>query len=320
MATAPHYTRLVADIGGTNARFALLRENARDPELEQTLPCAQFADLAAAAAHYLKAQSDPPVREAAVAVATPVTSDTIKLTNSPWTFSVAATRQSLGLQRLLMLNDFTALALALPALRTDEYRQVGGGAPAQGKPIGLLGAGTGLGVSGLFPAGNDWIPIEGEGGHTAFSPANDREAAVLHEMWHEYAHVSTERLASGPGLLTIYTMLTRIHGVPLEATTPEQVARRGMSAQDRYCAEALEMFCGILGTAAANLCVTLGALGGIFVGGGIVPALGDWFDRSSFRSRFEAKGRFRAYVSAVPTYVITASYPGLRGVARAFDR
>lgn len=319
MAAKAQYTRLVADIGGTNARFALLRAGA-EPEHEQTLACADFLDLAAAAKHYLQQHDNPPVSEAAAAVATAITGDVIKLTNSAWSFSVDATRQALGLNRLIMVNDFTALALALPTLRTDEYRQVGAGKPESGRPIGLLGAGTGLGVSGLIPSDEGWIPIEGEGGHTAFSPANEREAAVLRAMWNEYAHVSTERIASGPGLLTLYTVLTQLDGVTGEATLPEQVARRGMSAQDRYCAEALEMFCGILGTAAANLCVTLGARGGIYIGGGIVPALGEWFDRSSFRSRFEAKGRFRAYVSAVPTYVITASYPGLRGVARVFDR
>lgn len=314
------FTRLIADIGGTNARFALLSEGSERPEREQTLPCASFPDLGAAAAHYLAGQGNPPVTEAAVAVATPITSDRIKLTNNDWVFSVEQTRQALKLDRLRMVNDFTALALSLPLLGPGEYRQVGGGQAVPGTPIALLGAGTGLGVSGLVPSGSDWIPIQGEGGHTAFSPTTPREIEVLKVMWRQYDHVSTERLASGPGLVSLRESLTTIDSVAATPLTPEEIARCGMAATDPHCAEALEMFCGILGAAAANLCVTLGARAGVFIGGGIVPGLGPWFDRSIFRARFEQKGRFRDYVAAVPTFVITATNPALRGAARAFAR
>ena len=314
------FTRLVADIGGTNARFALLAGGSERPEREQTLQCASFPDLAAAAAHYLAGQGSPPVTEAAVAVATPITGDRVKLTNNDWVFSVEQTRQALRLERLQMVNDFTALALSLPLLGADEYRNVGGGRAVAGTPIALLGAGTGLGVSGLVPSGSDWIPIQGEGGHTAFSPMTPREVDVLTALWRQYDHVSTERLASGPGLVALYEALAGVDGVDVKALTPADVARAGMAGTDPHCTEALEMFCGILGTAAANLCVTLGARAGVFIGGGIVPGLGSWFDRSPFRARFEQKGRFRDYVTAVPTFVITAHNPALRGVARAFAR
>jgi glucokinase len=316
---AARFTRLVADIGGTNARFALLSEGSEAPQHESTLQCADFADLGAAAAAYLASQGKPPVTEAAVAVATPITSDRIKLTNNDWTFSVDETRTTLGLDRLVMVNDFTALALSLPLLTADEYRQVGGGSPVRNTPIGLIGAGTGLGVSGLVPAREGWIPIQGEGGHTAFSPITPRETEVLKTMWKTYDHVSTERLASGPGLVALRDCLSAIDGVAASPLAPEDIARCGRDGSDAICREALEMFCGILGSAAANLCVTLGARNGVYIGGGIVPSLGDWFDRSPFRARFEHKGRFRNYVAAVPTYVITARNPALRGVARAFN-
>ena len=316
---AARFTRLVADIGGTNARFALLSEGSEMPQQEATLPCAQFADLRSAAASYLSARGNPPVNEAAVAVATPITGDRLKLTNNDWTFSVEQTRTQLGLDRLVMVNDFTALALSLPLLGVDEYRQVGGGSPVPNTPIALIGAGTGLGVSGLVPARGGWIPIQGEGGHTAFSPITLRETEVLKTMWRTYDHVSTERLASGPGLVSLRDSLAAIDGTAAPPVTPEEIARRGREGADALCREALEMFCGILGSAAANLCVTLGARGGVFIGGGIVPSLGDWFDRSPFRARFEHKGRFRSYVAAVPTYVITARNPALRGAARAFN-
>jgi glucokinase len=314
------FTRLVADIGGTNARFALLAEGTEAPQREQTLPCASFPDLGAAAAHYLAGEGRPPVTEAAVAVATPITGDRIKLTNNDWAFSVEQTRRDLHLVRLVMVNDFTALALSLPLLGADEYRQVGGGRAVPGTPIALLGAGTGLGVSGLLPSGDGWIPIQGEGGHTAFSPATPREVDVLQVLWRRYDHVSHERLLSGPGLVALREALAVIDGVVPEALAPEAIAHKGMAGADAYCAEALQMFCGILGTAAANLCVTLGARAGVFIGGGIVPGLGTWFDRSVFRARFEQKGRFREYVAAVPTFVITARNPALRGAARAFAR
>jgi glucokinase len=307
--------RLLADIGGTNIRLALLAEGSQRPERELSLRCADFEGLEQASRHYLSQAGNPQITEAAIDVATAITGDLIKLTNSPWAFSIEQTRRQLGLQRLLVLNDFTALALSLPALEAAEMRQVGRGAAVQGAAIALIGAGTGLGVSGLLPCEGRWIPIQGEGGHTAFSPADEREDAVLAVLRERFGHVSTERLASGPGLVNIYRALSVLeHDVPRELD-PDL----GMRGSDPRCQEALTMFCAVLGTAAANLVVTLGARGGLFIGGGIVPKLGDWFDRSPFRARFEHKGRFSSYVAAVPTYVILAENPALRGLAAALS-
>ncbi len=309
--------RLLADIGGTNIRFALLAEGAARPEREFSLRCADFDGLEQAARHYLSRAGKPDISEAAIDVATAITGDLIKLTNSPWAFSIEQTKRQLGLQRLLVLNDFTALALSLPALEAGEIRQVGRGAAVQGAPIGLIGAGTGLGVSGLLQCEGHWIPLQGEGGHTAFSPADEREDAVLGVLRERFGHVSTERLASGPGLVNIYRALSVLdHDVPRELD-PEDIADHGMRGEDPRCQEALTLFCSVLGTAAGNLVVTLGARGGLFIGGGIVPKLGDWFDRSPFRARFEHKGRFSSYVAAVPTFVILAENPALRGLAAA---
>lgn len=312
--------RLVADIGGTNARFGLLEPGAAGPSRERVLACAEFPDPAAAIRRYLALEGDPVVREAALAVAAPVTGDHVRFINLDWSFSIEATRRALGLDRLIVINDFTALALALPGLAPDERRQVGGGAPVPDMPIALLGSGTGLGVSGLLPSPTGWIPIAGEGGHTAFSPVGAREAAVLVKLWERFDHVSTERLVQGAGFVLLYETLCALDGATPRAMRPEDVTREALAGTDAHCVEALDMFCGILGSAAANLAVTLGARGGVYVGGGIVPALGTAFDRSSFRARFEAKGRYRGYVAAMPTYVITATHPGLRGVACAFPR
>jgi len=309
--------RLLADIGGTNVRFALLPDGATEPQQERSLLCADFRGLEDAARHYLVEVGNPSVREGAIDVATAVTGDLIKLTNSPWAFSIEQTRRQLGLDRLLVLNDFTALALSLPVLRAEELRQIGRGEPVGDKPVGLIGPGTGLGVSGLLPTANRWIPLEGEGGHVAFSPMDDREDGVLRLLRARFGHVSTERVVSGPGLVNVYEALCQLDHVPVRGLQPHQVTAAGLANSDPQAEEALAMFCAVLGTAAANLTITLGARGGLYIGGGIVPKLGDYFGRSAFRARFEDKGRFSAYLAGVPTYVIETDNPALRGLAAA---
>lgn len=307
---------LVADIGGTNARFALIDAN-RQPYAEQILPCAAFPDLTAAAQAYLAAVGEPRPTQAAIAVATPISGDWIQFTNSNWSFSTEAVGRALDLERLLILNDFTALALALPLLNPDERRAVGGGTAVEEAPIGLLGPGTGLGVSGLVWSGERWIPLQSEGGHVTFSPVDQREWAVAQIMQRRFGHASPERLLSGPGLVNLYTALAEVEGWPAEALDPAAITDRALAGSCSHCRDVLEIFCGALGTAAGNLAITLGAQGGVYIGGGIAPRLGEFFDRSPFRARFEAKGRFSNYLAAVPTWVITAANPALRGVAAA---
>jgi glucokinase len=311
--------RLLADIGGTNIRFALLADGSSEPEQEANLVCADFRGLEEAARHYLRSVNVDLVTEAAFDVATAVTGDFIKLTNSPWAFSVEQTRRALGLQRLVVINDFTALALAVPWLKPEELRQVGGGTGVAGSALALIGAGTGLGVSGLIASGASWIPIQGEGGHTAFSPMDEREDGILKVLRERFGHVSTERVASGPGLVNIYESLCTLDRVVAKAVKPEQVTEAGLSGSDPQCVEALQMFCGILGTATANLVITLGARGGAYIGGGVVPRLGDYFARSAFRRRFEHKGRFSKYLAEIPVWVIHADNPALNGLAAALN-
>ncbi|MCC8988988.1 MAG: glucokinase, partial [Candidatus Contendobacter sp.] len=286
---------LVADIGGTNARFALIDAN-RQPYAEQILPCAAFPDLTAAAQAYLAAVGEPRPTQAAIAVATPISGDWIQFTNSNWSFSTEAVGRALDLERLLILNDFTALALALPLLNPDERRAVGGGTAVEEAPIGLLGPGTGLGVSGLVWSGERWIPLQSEGGHVTFSPVDQREWAVAQIMQRRFGHASPERLLSGPGLVNLYTALAEVEGWPAEALDPAAITDRALAGSCSHCRDVLEIFCGALGTAAGNLAITLGAQGGVYIGGGIAPRLGEFFDRSPFRARFEAKGRFSNYL------------------------
>lgn len=287
---------------------------------ERSMRCDRYTGPVEAIEAYLKETNAPRPHEIAMAVATPVTSDRIKLTNSHWDFSVEATRQALGLDRLLMLNDFTALALSLPHLTPAQQRQIGAGTSAANAAIALIGAGTGLGVSGLLPSKTDWIPIEGEGGHVGFSPANIRETEILRIVWREFPHVSGERLISGIGLDPLYRAIAELEGQPGPAPTPAVITERALRGNDDLCCDVMNTFCAMLGTAAGNLAVTLGARGGVYIGGGIVPRLGEFFDRSPFRERFEAKGRFSDYLKAIPTKVILADYPALIGAAQALLR
>jgi glucokinase len=307
--------RLVADVGGTNARFGLLRGAHGRPEQEKTLPTASYPCIDSAIEDYLGQVDAGRPLEAAVAIANPITGDTIKMSNCHWTFSIENVRRKLGLERLLLLNDFTALAMSLPAIPGAQLQQLGGGTPVAGAPLALIGAGTGLGVSGLVPHGDAWVPLESEGGHVSVCAGCDREADIIAMTRHSWQHVSAERLVSGMGLQNLYRAVAQLEHCEPEDLTAAQVAERGLAAEDRFCREALDTFCAVLGSIAGNLVLTLGARGGLYIGGGIVPRLGDYFSGSPFRKCFEAKGRFEPYVAAVPAYVIRASNPALLGAA-----
>jgi glucokinase len=316
--TAP---RLLADIGGTNARFALVdKDQYRD---EHVLACADYPDLVGAIEHYLgKVGADSGNRrplEGAFAIAGPVTGDVIRMTNHVWQWSAAQTRQRLNFSRLIFMNDFTALAMAVRHLPSSEIEPVGGGRPTPNSPIALLGPGTGLGVSGLIPAGEHWIPLQGEGGHVTLSVMNEREIQVLKQLHQRFSHVSAERVLSGSGLVNLYDALCAIEGVVPEPLTPPDVTRRAMEASCRICLEAISMFCALLGTLAGNLVLTLGASGGVYIGGGIVPQLRRLFISSHFRDRFEDKGRYADFLATVPTYIIHAPLPALIGLAHSFN-
>ena len=311
--------RLIADIGGRCARFAL--ETAPGAfSAAASLPCAAHAGFAAAVRAYLASlPAGLRVAHAAVAIANPVEGDHVRMTNYHWEFSIEQARQQLGLDTLLVVNDFTALAMSLPRLAPQDLRQVGAGRAVQKSVMGLLGAGSGLGVSGLIPAGDSWVSLGSEGGHASFSPRDERELAVLRFAWRRFEHVSFERLLSGAGLALIHQALAELAGQPADALAAPEITRRALANSDALCSQTLEVFCAVLGTAAANLAVTLGASGGIYVGGAIVPRLGEHFDRSPFRARFEDKGRFSRCLAAIPTFVITEAQSTFTGTSAILD-
>ncbi len=310
--------RLIADIGGLYARFALETSYGEFTQ-QRSLRCADFPSFEAAMSAYLSSLKNNQVAHAAVAIANPVDGDQVRMTNYHWQFSIEETRVNLGLETLVVVNDFTSLAMALPRLSSNDFRQVGRGKVVKNSVIGLLGSGTGLGVSGLIPAGEGWTSLGSEGGHTSFAPADAQETAVLQYAWRHFDHVSFERLLSGPGLELTYLALAELKHQSVKPLTAPDITRLALETQDGLCVQTLEVFCNILGTAASNLAVTLGATGGIYIGGSIVPRMGEFFDRSGFRKRFEQKGRFSHYLGNIPTYVITAPEATFLGASAILD-
>ena len=316
------FPRLLADVGGTNVRFGSQFDAGGKISHINSYRCAEFETLQEAVCHYLaREQLDLP-RICGIGIATPVTCDNVRMTNHQWTFSIKALKETLQLERLLVLNDFSALALSLPALKADALHQVGSGSAVDGAPIGLVGPGTGLGVAALvpIPGGEGMIPVTGEGGHVTLGSCEPEEAAVLKVLQTKFGHVSAERAVSGPGLENLYNAVGQVRGTPVTDRHAADITRGAIENADPICHGALTLFCSFLGHVAGNVALTFGARGGLYIGGGIVPQLGVWFDRSAFRTSFEAKGRFAAYLHDIPTLVLHANAEAaLLGASRALD-
>ncbi len=313
-------TWLVGDVGATHARFGLVSPDAKLLH-SRTLADEDYPTIEDALAAFLAEHGPLPLPwQGAIALASPITGDRVAMTNHPWSFSVRELKARFAFKRFEVINDFTALALALPHLKPEDRQAVGGGAAVVGAALGVLGPGSGLGVSGLVPSGKGWIALTGEGGHATMAAATDREGAVLDRMRRHFDHVSAERALSGPGLVNLYNTLAAIDGVPAKGYTAAQITDFAIRAEEPVCVEATTMFCAMLGTMAGNLALTLGARGGVYIGGGIVPKLGRMFVDSPFRERFEAKGRFRSYLEATPTYVVTHPLPAFLGCTALLAR
>lgn len=309
-------TSLLADIGGTHARFALAGEGGEAVN-PLVMRCADYEGPAEAARAYLADQGAgaAPAR-AAFAVASAIHGDFIELTNSPWRFSVEATRQALGLERLEVVNDFTAVALSVRHLKPEHVLAIGGGAAEPGMPIAVLGPGTGLGASALIPsAKGDWTALATEGGHVTMAAATEREARILDRLRTQFDHVSAERVLSGQGLVNLYQAIAALSGQQAVFSTPDVITKRGLEDSCPVSREAVETFFLMMGTVAGNLALSLGAKGGVYIAGGILPRMAEAFRESGFRARFEAHGRFQPYLAAIPTWLVTHPLPAFVGLA-----
>ena len=318
----------MADIGGSNARFGWLAAGESQPAHVDTLAVAERSGLIATLRAYLDgvqaklgASYEAP-RCAALAVATAVGGDTVDFTNSHWSFSQQSLRDAFGLETLVVLNDFEALALALPHLKRHQLR-AHSALPGGGGTMAVIGPGTGLGVAGVVATARGFAAIPGEGGHATLAAGNDFEAELLRIVRRQYAHVSAERLLSGIGLPVLHgavrDALGAAHGADGDVLEAHQIIADGL-AGDAVCQRTLDVFCALLGSFAGNVALTLGARGGVYIGGGIVPRLGERFFSSEFRSRFESKGRLSAYLQAIPTALITDTLAALTGAAAALEQ
>ena len=295
---------LIADIGATNARFALA--DAKGVYAEKILACADFPNLDDAMKAYLSDAGEK-VSHAAIAMAGPVKGDWFEMTNNPWKFSIDDVRRKAGLGSLHLLNDFEAVALAIPHIGPEHLVRIGGGEAEEGKTIGVVGPGTGLGVAGLFWDGKEYRPNPCEGGHITMPARTQREFDIFRTLRYKYTHVSAERVCSGKGLQNIYNAIRILDGrddLPADLD-PAEISRRALERSCAVCEETLDKMMGFLGTIAGNLAVTLGAKGGIYIAGGIPVKLGDTFLNSRFRAEFENKGRMSDYLKKIPTFLIT---------------
>ena len=312
---------IVADIGGTNLRIGIAQQDGSCQALT-VYQCAKYASLAEVVADFIeKEQLSEKTINACFAIACPVENDLVVMTNLPWQFSKTELKASLGLNKLLLINDFTAIAHAIPMLSDDQKVKVGGGEAVVGKPISVCGPGTGLGVANLIrqeaqqalKQEGAWVSLSGEGGHVDFAPTDTQEIEILTHLLTKYQHVSYEQLLSGLGIEQIYQALASKNSSVVNELPAQDITARALANECEVCSQALAQFCKTLGSFAGNLALTLGSFGGVYIAGGIVPRFIDYFKASDFRERFEEKGRMTGFNQAIPTYVITESQPGILG-------
>ena len=303
---------LVGDVGGTNARLALCAMNSGEISQAKTYSGLDYPSLEAVIRVYLE-EHNTQVEDACIAIACPIKGDWVAMTNHTWEFSIAEMKQNLGLKHLEIINDFTAVSMAIPVLADSDKLQFGGAAAQEGKPVAVYGAGTGLGVAHLVKAADQWLSLPGEGGHVDFAPNSEEEDDVLYALRAELGHVSAERLLSGPGLVNLYRGLVLADERIPEALQPKDVTERALADSCTDCRRALSLFCVLMGRFGGNLALNMGTFGGVYIAGGIVPRFLEFFKSSGFRVAFEDKGRFQGYLKDIPVFLITHEHPGLLG-------
>jgi glucokinase len=314
---------LVADVGGTNLRFALARRaDNGEPLIAGSIaqfPVAQFGSVVEAARHYLRGRADVPVR-AVLAAAGPVIGGEVRITNNPWVIAAEQVRVALQLDGVRIVNDFAAMSAAIPQLRGESLRAIGGEPPpdidfSTPRVLGVIGPGTGLGVGVLIIHDGGARVLETEGGHASFAPTTHEQAAVQRVLAERFGRVSNERLICGAGLLNIYQALCTLRGRPADAASPQAVSAAAEAGEDREAVRAAEVFAQILGGIAGDLVLSVGAWDGLYLAGGLVRPMLRWLAHGGFREHFESKGRFAAAVARVPTLAVVHEHAGLVGAA-----
>jgi len=297
---------LIADIGATNARCAILAAGATEPQQLNTYLAADFDSLESLLGSYLDSAVTRP-RYALLAVAAPIHGDNVQMINLDWSFSVSSISAELGLQNVKLLNDFHAVAYALPTLRDDQLIEIGKPSRRVDGNRAVLGPGSGLGMAAWIGDRRSGSAMTGEGGHITLSARSDREDKIISKIRERYGHCSAERVLSGPGIVALHLAM---HGEVV--ASPQEITA---NTTDPLCGATMNQFFDFLGSAAAELALITGSFGGLYIGGGIVPACIEQIKASRFRDRFEDKNRYQDYMQAIPTFVITDPVPGLTGLA-----
>ncbi|MBU0994494.1 MAG: glucokinase [Proteobacteria bacterium] len=316
---------LIGDIGATHARLGrVVSDNALDFKESITdiriFRCKEFETIEDLISYYLALVDslEHPGR-GVIAIAAPVDGDHVYMPNLGWQFSQIRVTENLGFNTLVFVNDFEAQAHGIRKFTAKDRVQVGPGEPVKRFPIAVLGPGSGLGMAGIIPSGNQMTILSSEGGHAGYSPGDEMEVAIFRFLMETYGRISNERLLSGQGIENLYKAVLHIHDVKRKPLAAYEITANAISDQCFFCRKSLDLFCAILGSVAGDIALIMGAKGGVYLTGGIVPRFLDFLKRSEFRNRFEDKGRFSGYLNQIPTYVVTAEEPGLLGAKVIFD-
>jgi glucokinase len=305
--------KLVMDLGGTNIRIACLDSSNGLSKIE-TWSCLEFNGPDAALSSYQdKHQCE--IESLCIAIASPLDDDQVNMTNLDWSFSKQALKKQLSINQLIVINDYHAMGMAIPLLGSSDKIQIGGGTIKPEKPALICGPGTGLGVAIAVRTNNFWQVLPGEGGHMDFAPATPYEQQIWSIFHRKYGHVSAERILSGPGLEELHSAICEIDGLEPESLSADQISAMALDGSSATCEKTLHQFCAILGSFCGSLALATASFGGVYITGGIVPRFIDFLKDSEFRMRFEDKGRYRSYIEKIPSFVVTAEYPGLLGAA-----
>jgi len=309
---------LAGDIGGTNARFVLFRDGQYDESSLQKLPVDSHPDLADTIQQYLHGRE--PVSKIALSVAsTAEYTDAMELTNANISFTVSDLVARFSLTQARVVNDFTAAALGVVKLPKQHLRVLHTGTEDLAGSKAVIGAGTGLGVSGLVQAGTHWIPLQGQGGHVTMVAQTERELAIRKVMAERFGHVSAERYLSGPGTVSVYQAICKLDGVTAKFSDAQDISNSAVNGSCEVCSEAMQLFCKYLGIVTGDLAVTLGSTGGIYLAGGIAPSLGEYFTDSDFLHWLHDKGRFSDFVKDMPVWLVTGGEPALFGAYQSLN-
>ena len=319
-AEAPY---IVADIGGTNARFGLVVKS--DPLndkfvilQQQKFPSGQFENIEQATQHYIDSLNGEKISGACLAVAGPITGDNVRLTNLNWAFSINDVKRTLKLPKLKVLNDFAAYAFATPHVQPEHLLSLNEGQAIDGCPIAIVGPGTGFGVAALVPQANRWNVLPTEGGHITLAAKTPLQASVISALSHEFSHISVERVLSGPGLRNLYKALAKVENLDIIPLRSSEISAKALVDDSSLEYRTLRLFCAWLGQTCGDLALTLGARGGIYLGGGVLLKFIDFLLESEFMNCFFAKGQMQEYLHQMPVKLVTEGNSALLGAAAWF--